>query len=114
MEQNPSHASDLEDFPADLRPSLAELRQTDAKAAQRMIEDVMHIDDCGDPPFRQIAPQPERIGQILQTHLPVVVWQDGAEFQVGELRVEGVLNHGAELACLADDQWCVGLCDEPP
>ena len=100
MNQNASQTAHLQDFGAHFGPPLAELRQADAKLAQRMIEDVVHGDHRRNPPLGEVGVQPERVRQVLQIHSGVVVGKNRRQIDAREIVVQRVLDHRPQLSGL--------------
>src|SRR5258708_33463780 len=78
-------AAELQDLAVVLRVPVAELGKTDAEARHGVVEDVAHGNHGGDAPLRQIAAQPEGVGEVVEAHACVVVGQHGGEVDVAEL-----------------------------
>src|SRR5258708_6988537 len=71
--------------------------------------------DCGrHAPLRQIAAQPERVREVVEVHVAIVIGEDRREVGAGELVAERVLDHRPQLARLAGDQRGVRFGDEAP
>src|SRR5438874_6175369 len=97
MDENAREAAELQRLRSPFDAPLAELRQADAEAADRMAEDVADRDDRWDAPLREVAAQPERVREVFETHPRVVVRQDRAQLDAREVALQRVLDHRPEL-----------------
>ena len=91
------------------------MRKADAEAADRRAREfVGDRDDRRDTPLRQIAAQPERVREIVEIHVAVIVGENRREIGAREFVVQRVFDHRAKLRRFTGDERRVGVGDEMP
>ena len=115
VQEDARKAADLQHFVADSFLTFRELRQADAEAADRRSREfVGDRDDRRDAPLRQIAAQPERVREIVEIHVAVIVGKNRREIGAREFVVQRVFDHRAKLRRFTGDERRVGVGDEMP